>query len=164
MPTEREFYGWQILLTGEVGGLVAAAAVELPTTQFTSRVSTFFFLLGMPAYALGGPIAHWSHNDFTKGLVSLGANFVTPAVAGLIGSGVRCQPADAPTDCSTKGFFDGFSVALVTVPVLDAFILGWENVPIDDQPSARRERGAIVATPIVGVTPQGVSLGLSGRF
>ena len=165
-PTERKFYGWEILLTGEVAGLVTAAAVEVPVSRFTTPASTLFFLLGMPAYALSGPVSHWSHDDFTKGLVSFGANVVGVAVAGVIGGKLSCGHAGAPDGCGATGFFHGLSVAVVTVPLLDAFILGWENVPISDEASVPRERGtpSIVATPIVGVTPQGVTLGLSGRF
>jgi hypothetical protein len=133
-PTTRYFYGWQILATGEAGGVVAAAATVLADSPLKTLPSTLGFLVGMPFYVLGGPATHWTHGDFDKGLISLGGNFTLPVIGGFIGQAVSCSARGAPDDCGATGFFAGFAVALVTAPVVDALVLGWEDIP-DDAPA-----------------------------
>jgi hypothetical protein len=179
-PSTKNFYGWQILATGEAGGVAAAAAVTLTDSPLKSFVSTMGFLVGMPFYVLGGPATHWTHGDFNKGLLSLGGNFVFPVVGGFIGQAVRCAPSDAATDCGTRGFFDGFSIALVTVPLVDALAFGWEDIPDDDPatppsgaprgaaPSSiarRKDTARFTMVPGWSVGPKGqIAVGVSGRF
>jgi hypothetical protein len=184
-PSTRSFYGWQILATGEAGGVVAAAALLLPDKPLKEFPSIFGFLAGMPFYAIGGPATHWTHGHFEKGLISFGANVIAAVGGGLIGGGLGCGQSDGPT-CGTDGFFKGFSVALVTVPIADALILGWEDIPEDDPlpapvvpgtktsarrafadgPSFRRERGPQFSMiPAWSLGPRGeLSFGVSGRF
>jgi hypothetical protein len=131
-PATRSFYGWQILATGEVGGILAAAAAVLPDSPLKTLPSTMGFLVGMPLYALGGPATHWTHGDFEKGLISLGGNFALPVVSGFVGQAVGCARSEAPDDCGTSGFLTGFAIALVTAPLVDALVLGWEDIPDDD--------------------------------
>ena len=181
-PATRSFYGWQILATGEVGGVVAAAATVIPDSPLKTLPSTVGFLLGMPFYALGGPATHWTHGEFHKGLISLGGTFALPVLGGFIGQGVRCAPADAPSDCGASGFFTGFAIALVTAPLIDALVLGWEDIPDDDpEPTAappaprvsgaarRRSRATPAARftmiPAWSVGPKGeLAFGVAGRF
>jgi hypothetical protein len=181
-PSTRSFYGWQILATGEAGGVAAAAAVTLTDSPLKSFASTMGFLVGMPFYVLGGPATHWTHGEFSKGLLSLSGNFVLPVVGGFVGQAVRCAPSDAATDCGTRGFFNGFAIALVTVPVVDALVLGWEDIPDDDpapprasQREARTLASASVArrhdtarftmVPAWSLGPKGqIAVGVSGRF
>jgi len=182
-PATRSFYGWQILATGEAGGVVAAAAALLPDSPLKTLPSTMGFLVGMPFYVLGGPATHWTHGDFHKGLISLSGNFALPVLSGFIGQAVRCGPGDAADDCGARGFFIGFGLALVTVPLVDAFVLGWEDIPDDDpEPSAegraahdaalharRRSRAARAArlsvSPAWNLGPKGeLAFGLTGRF
>ena len=131
-PSTRSFYGWQILATGEAGGILAAASLALPESPMKSAPSAVGALAGMPFYALGGPATHWTHGAFEKGIISLGANVVTPIVTGFIGQAVGSCGQDSPQNCDTQHFLDGFAIALITIPIADAFILGWEDVPVDD--------------------------------
>jgi hypothetical protein len=101
----------------------------LPESPLKTIPSTFGFLFGMPLYIMGGPATHWTHGEFEKGLISLGGNVVLPVVGGFVGQGIRCAPSDAPDDCGARGFFTGFAIALVTAPVTDALVLGWETSP-----------------------------------
>jgi hypothetical protein len=142
----------------------------------------------MPFYALGGPATHWTHGNFEKGLISFGANFVGALVGGLVGQGVVCGQSDVQ-QCSRDGFFAGLSVAVVTVPIADALILGWEDIPEDDPlpttitpgtkasagrpladgPSFRRHQPAPIPqfsmTPGWSLGPRGeFAFGVSGRF
>jgi len=171
-PSTRSFYGWQILATGEAGGVLAAASTLLPESPLKTLPSAFGFIVGMPFYVLGGPATHWTHGEFHKGLISLGANFVFPVAGGLVGQAVRCAPKDAADDCGARGFFTGFSIALVTVPVVDALLLGWEEIPEDDPVltvgSPRRaslERPRFTMVPTWNIAPRGgFEIGVAGRF
>ena len=184
-PSTRSFYGWQILATGEAGGIVAAAALLLPDSPLKQVPSIVGFLAGMPFYALGGPATHWTHGNFEKGLISFGANVVGAVGGALIGGGLGCGQSD-DVDCGSDGAFKGFSVALVTIPIADALILGWEDIPEDDSlpspvspgtkasarrafadgPSFRRELAPQFSmTPAWSLGPRGeLSFGVSGRF
>jgi hypothetical protein len=167
LPTERVFYGWEVLAAGEIGGALVAGSIVLPSSEVASPVATFAFLIGMPIYALGGPLMHWRHGDFGKGMVSFSANVVGATVGGLIGGRVRCGKSPAPPNCGMDGFFDGLAVAVLTVPVLDAVILGWEDVPVDEPlplTSRSAQPGAVALQPLVSVGPRSLSLGVGGRF
>jgi hypothetical protein len=184
-PSTRSFYGWQILALGEAGGVVAAAALVLPESPMKSVPSAVGVLMGMPIYVIGGPAMHWSHGAFEKGLISLGANIVSPIVGGFIGQAVACGGENAAVDCGSRGFFTGFAIALVTVPIADALLLGWEDIPEDDplppspvlpgkkaaeaparsfEPRRRRVPQFAVA-PAWSLGPRGeLAFGVSGRF
>jgi hypothetical protein len=183
-PSTRSFYGWQILATGEAGGLVAAAAIVLPETPLKEFPSVIGFLAGMPFYALGGPATHWTHGNFQKGLISFGANVVGVLAGGFIGKGIGCGQTHS-SECGTNGFFTGFAIAIVTVPVADALVLGWEDIPDDDplpsnvvpapkasanrpfehQPFQRERVPQFSMTPTWSLGPRGeLAFGVSGRF
>ena len=171
-PTTRSFYGWEILATGEVGGVLAAAGVLLPDTPLGSAPATVAFITGMPLFVLGGPAVHWTHGYFGKGLVSFGGNLVLPFIGGFAGQALRCNEANAPLDCGSRGFLTGIVVAAMITPVIDALVLGWEDVPVDDailRSSFRLTRRR--STPTLAITPWWYigengpwRVGLSGRF
>lgn len=181
-PATRSFYGWQILATGEAGGVVAAASAVLPDSPLGTLPATMGFLVGMPFYALGGPATHWTHGDFDKGLISLAGNFALPIVGGFVGQAIGCAPSDASENCGTRGFLTGFAIALVTVPLVDALVLGWEDIP-DDDPAvnvgppegsgraamsstpARKRAAHFKMVPAWSFSPHGVlAFGVAGRF
>lgn len=183
-PTSRTFYGWQILASGGVGGAVAAASVAFTQSPLKSFPSAFGFIVGMPLYAIGGPATHWTHNDFQKGLISLSGNFVLPLTGGLIGQSVNCGAPDDAPNCGTRGFFGGFAIALLAAPLLDAVILGWEDIPDDDpegppvpkpvssedgaplrRSATSRRVPSFTMAPAWNVGPKGeFGIGVSGRF
>ena len=172
-PVTRSFYGWQILATGEVGGILAAAAIVLPDSPLKTLPSTVGFIVGAPLYLLGGPATHWTHGEFQKGLISFAASFALPIMGGFVGQAVRCAPDDAEINCATRGFVTGASIALVTVPVVDAFVLGWEDIPADDPlvSAGARARPASKAQPRFTMTPAWLigpkgafEVGVVGRF
>jgi hypothetical protein len=127
----------------------------------------------MPLYALGGPIVHWSHADFTKGLISFGGNATFLVSGGLIGQSVRCSKEPDSANCGERGFFSGLAVAILIAPLLDAAVLGWEEVPVDMYTGGGGRRlgaqgpariGWTVA-PTWNVGPRGAfQIGVSGSF
>jgi hypothetical protein len=167
VPKERAstkaFYGWQILLTSGTGGLLSAGAIFLPDRPLGSLPATATFMAAMPLYALGGPAVHWTKGDFSRGIVSFGGNALFPLIGGFIGQAMKCAPSDAAVDCGGVGFFEGFGVGLLAAPVVDAIVLGWEDVPVDD--TGRRAEPHVAIAPSWSVGPRGsFALGLSGRF
>jgi hypothetical protein len=170
----RTFYGWQILATGEVGSLLVAGSVFLPDNPLGSFPASVAFIAGAPTYALGGPIVHWSHQDFTKGLISFGGNIAFGVVGGLIGQSVRCKKEPDSDNCGERGFFDGLAVGSLIAPVLDAAILGWEEEPIYDyagggsrrlSDATRKPQPAFSVAPSWNLGPRGsFTLSLVGRF
>jgi hypothetical protein len=172
--TAKTFYGWQILATGEVGSLMAASSVLLPPSPLGGFPATVSFIVGMPIYTLGGPIVHWTHGNFNKGLISFGGNVGFFFVGGLSGQAIRCAKTNPAPNCGERGFFTGFAIAILIAPVLDAAILGWEDVPFDDftdgqvlggtsRPRAHRTTFSLAPTWSVG--PRGsIEVGVSGRF
>jgi hypothetical protein len=165
-PTTKSFYGWEILATGGAGGVLTTAAVLLPENPVGTTPATAAFVVGMPLFVLGGPAVHWSHGGFEKGLVSFGANLALPFFGGLTGRSLRCSEANAPDDCHTRGFYTGLAIASLVTPVLDALLLGWEDVPIDDWTQhAVRHVPRLSMAPWLSSGSHGlVQLGLGGRF
>ncbi len=168
-PTRREFYGWEILATGEVGGVLASASVLLPDKALDTLPSTVGFVVGMPVYALGGPIVHWNHGEFEKGLIAFGGNVVFPLIGGFAGHSIRCSQEGAPLDCGPRGFFTGLGVAVLVAPLVDALVLGWQSVPLEDSMATsrleRRARESLTLIPTWTLGPSGsVQLGVAGRF
>jgi hypothetical protein len=161
--TVRSFYGWQILATAEVGGAMAAASIALPDKPFNGFMPTAGFLLGIPLYALGGPVAHWSHGDFQKGLVSLAGNVAFPILGGLVGGALSCGRQGAPDDCRAHGFADGAAIGLILAPIVDAALLGWEDVPAD-MVGKRKDPKRFSLAPLLKFPRGGMLAGVTGRF
>lgn len=128
--TRREFYGWPILAIGGAGGLLAAASIALPDLPFNSIPSVAAFVIGAPTYGLAGPIVHWSHGYFEKGLISFMGNIGLPVLVGAVGASISCGH-DSARGCSGDGWARGAAIGMLVAPVLDALILGWEDAPVD---------------------------------
>jgi hypothetical protein len=165
-PTTKTFYGWQILATGSVGAVLATAAVVLPNDPITTTPSTAAFLTGMPLFVLGGPAVHWSHQDFSKGLVSFGGNIVLPMIGGFAGRAIRCGETNPPDSCETRGFLTGLTVTAIATSIVDALVLGWEDVPVDDMVSRASHRPLLLSlAPWLTTGRQGtLEAGLAGSF
>jgi len=160
--TTKVFYGWEILVTGEAGGLLSAASILLPDRPLGSAPATAGFMVGMPTFLLGGPIVHWTHGDFPKGLISFGGNAVSAAGAGFAGQAIRCGHSDE-NNCGELGFFTGLAIAGMIAPLVDAAVLGWENVPAEDV--FGRSTPRLTFAPTWSPGPRGsLELGVSGRF
>ena len=157
-PTEKSFYGWKILLTGELGGMLAAASLALPDSPIGSTPASVSFIVGAPLYAFGGPIVHWTQGYFTKGLLSAGANIAVPLVAGLAAMGTS-------SESHTRGFARGAAVGMLIVPIIDALVLGWEDVPRELGSARAGPRNAIALSPAVEVRAEGCMVwGVRGGF
>jgi hypothetical protein len=157
-PTEKSFYGWQILATGGLGGALVAASMGLPDRPFTGVWATAGFAVGLPFYIFGGPATHWTRGNFSKGLLSVGANLAIPSAAGIVGASIV-------QDDRTPGFAHGAAVGALVAPVLDALILGWEDVPVDNATGHPGRSTATTVFPVIDVCAGGgVLWGVSGAF
>jgi hypothetical protein len=157
-PTEKSFYGWQILVAGGLGGVLAAASMALPERPMAGTPATAGFVVGLPFYVFGGPVVHWTHGNFSKGLMSFGANIVVPFAAGIAAMGTD-------RDDHTRGFGRGAAVGMLVVPVLDALLLGWEEVPVEVVTEASRCSTRVSLSPSIEMRPKGgVIVGVRGAF
>jgi len=171
-PSTRVFYGWQIVATGGVGGVLTAASILLPDEPFGTTPATAAFVIGMPLFALGGPTVHWTHGDFTKGLLSFGGNVTLSLAGGIVGREIRCNETNASDDCAKRGFLTGIAVAALITPVIDGLVLGWEDIPVDDALAPAASRLAdrprpyhLSIAPWSNIDQNGrLQLGLSGSF
>jgi hypothetical protein len=157
--TEKSFYGWQILATGGLGGAFVAASLALPDRPFGGGpLAMAGFTVGLPFYVFGGPAVHWTHGDLSKGLLSFGANVAIPLAAGLVSSGMSSEdPA--------RGFARGAAVCMLIVPVVDALVLGWEDVPVELMASKRRRSISMAISPAIQMRAEGgVIWGVRGGF
>jgi hypothetical protein len=136
-PTRRSFYGWPIVGVGEVGAMLTSAALVLPDQLLTTTASTAAFIIGVPTFVLGAPIVHWSHGDFEKGIISVAANVTLPLIGGATGRAIACSGEHAP-DCGYRGFGAGLAITVLVIPLVDALVLGWEDVPADEGAAAPR--------------------------
>jgi len=163
-PTVRSFYGFPIIAVGEAGALLTSAALVLPDRLLSTAGSTVGFIAGAPTFLLAGPVVHWTHGEFTKGLVSFGANLTLPVLAGFTSSAITCS-GDSGEDCGYHAFGAGFAVTALLLPIADALVLGWEEVPADE--TSERPDGARVFTLFPRVEAErggGVRLGIMGVF
>jgi hypothetical protein len=163
--TERWFYGWPILGAGEAGALLLSASIVLPDQLLGSTASTVGFIAGAPAFALTGPIVHWSHDDFAKGVISITANLTLPVISGFVGRAIACS-GDAGERCAYHGFGAGFAVTALLLPIADALLLGWEDVPVDEVAQRHSSgRAALTLVPQLSLNPSGaLQLGAAGTF
>jgi hypothetical protein len=157
--TEKSFYGWQILVTGGLGGALVAASMVLPERPFSAGPwAVAGFTVGLPFYVFGGPAVHWTHGNFSKGLLSIGANVAIPLAAGIVGAAVA-------HDDRTPGFARGAAVGVLVAPVLDALIWGWEDVPVDTATGQPRRSTSATVFPAIDLCPKGgVVWGVRGAF
>ncbi len=144
--TTVERYGYQIAIVN--------AAFVAATPLHTG--------LSPALYLLGGPLVHLAHGQVRMGSYSLGLRISLP-LAGFFGlraaSGKRCNSIEGPF-CSNTAAVVGTAIGLAAAMVLDWTLLARKTTT---QPSLF-EVGNVRANPNLGVTRDGVSLGLSGSF
>jgi hypothetical protein len=124
-------------------------------------------LFGAPLFVIGGPAVHWSHGDFGKGLVSFGGNVAIPMIAGFAGRSIRCSGENAAIDCASRGFYTGATIAAMITSAVDAVVLGWEDIPVDDalaRPGPRVGSSRFTIAPWSAAGQGGVELGVLGSF
>lgn len=154
-PKQR-FYGWQNILVAYGGVAIAASAVgghELGVT----------FGVGVGIYGLGGPIVHLAHGYPGRAVGSLMINAALPALGLLIGGSAshctgheECNPDFGPA-------IAGVTLGMLAAPLLDAFLMGYEDEPKPNQGVA----SLVPAVAIGRKDGQGIStttFGLSGAF
>jgi hypothetical protein len=152
-PTQRSFYGWEIIGVGEIGALLTSASLVLPDRLLSTTPSTAAFIVGVPTFLLGAPIVHWSRDDFAKGIVSLSANAVLPVLGGVTGRTIACSGEHAD-NCAYRGFGAGLALTAIVLPVVDALVLGWEDVPLEEPATVARS-GARVPSVVMVPGPVG---------
>jgi len=147
-PMKSHWYGGQILL-------VDAVSISVLVLGAGSSDTEGLVWLGVGGYVLGGPIVHWAHGNAGRGFGSLGLRVGAPIVGAFAGAGTEDCSGGGEL-CGLAGAAIGFLVGATAAIVIDSAALAYEDVP------ARTE--AIRVVPNVGVSRNGMSLGLNGSF
>jgi hypothetical protein len=127
---QREWYGWQIMITDAIG--VALVVPQLTFATNTTLGADLGFA-GFATYALGGPIVHWSHGAVGKGFGSLALRIGAPFVSGaafLAACWMKCDDSEANVAAALL-LIPGFLVPAV----IDYAVLGYEPAASPKLPS-----------------------------
>lgn len=130
-PTEKRWYGWQMLAADATdAAIVGAVVLWTPDERLENQAA----LAGGIACLLIGPTVHWWHDRPGRAGWSLLLRVGLPALAALPLAGI-------PTG---QGALAGASLGAGVAVLIDDLALGWERVP-------RRETSWIpTVTPVAG--------------
>lgn len=149
----QEYYGWQVMLAD------AASLALLFNDEGT--------WLGVGGYALGGPIVHAAHGNVGSTLASAGLRAGLPVLgffAGVILVEQDSHCGEEEYDCDDGFAALGAGLALGALGVVSAVAIDWLALGWDDRPASPASGRSLVVVPQVGVSENGASLGVLGRF
>lgn len=133
---EESWYGWKLLtLDGAAllaGAYVAANPPRADSGERLDRQAAFWvppYLIGL----LGGPIIHATHGEWLSALGSLGLRGVVGPMAALPGLLGYCSTTGGVDECTSTGAQFGLVAGLIAVDLFDAFVLGREDVEVDER-------------------------------
>ncbi len=131
-PSGWHWYGWQVLVTGGVAGLLTASSIVIPhwvSTPPRYRNLGAETYLPYAAFVLSSPIVHLAHDDIKKSIGSLAINIIVPYLTILAIS--NCYDNSTDSACNGNRRFSaldlGILAGFIGVPVIDALALGWER-------------------------------------
>jgi hypothetical protein len=161
-PTERRFYGWQNIVVGYAGAGSMFATIKTGST---------LPILGFGVYALGGPVVHIVHGQYTRAAGSLVINVLTPLLLGAVAHSLDKPCATSANssenrDCnidSMSAVITGFAIGMVAAPLIDGLAMGWEERPRTREPEVSVQPTLSIARK----EPNGASttmFGLAGAF
>jgi len=120
------WYGWQMMVLDAVPiALVGVTAGNIDSDTFGPA------LLGLPVFALGGPIVHLAHERPVAALGSLGLRVTVPLLFAAAAAGDGCHDCADPTGPAlTWG-----AIGMAAVTMVDATFLGREKAK-EEKPRA----------------------------
>jgi hypothetical protein len=128
-PKMRErWYGWQSLSTDGASLLLLVAAGAASDSK--GKASDIMAYGAVGGYLLGGPATHLLHDSPSRGAGSLGLRLGLPIAFGFIGSSLERCSEDFDL-CGVPGAIVGGVLGIATAVVLDASVLGYDEVPLD---------------------------------
>jgi hypothetical protein len=124
--TPGYWYGWQMMVLDAVPiALVGVTAGNIDSDTVGPA------LLGLPVFALGGPIIHLAHERPVAALGSLGLRVTVPLLFAAAAAGDGCHDCADPTGPAlTWG-----AIGMAAVTMVDATFLGREK-PKEEKPRA----------------------------
>jgi hypothetical protein len=156
-PEPQLGYG-RYTLVADLGslGIVASGAL-------VPQHAEWFLGAGLTTFALGGPIVHCAHGQYTRSVASLGVRIGLPLAGLLLGDGIQQltsggdpHPWEAwdgpPSPWWLLGTFGGF----VAASVVDSTVLAGGYRP--------KPRAAVTWAPSARVGQGGLALGVVGAF
>lgn len=149
--TQTQWYGWQTLSLDAAAVLLAFGASG---GTALSEAAPLMGATSLGTYALGAPITHLAHDNPGRAIGSLLLRGGLPIAFGAAGVGIEDCP-DGGDFCGLSGALYGGLVGALTAVVVDATLLSYEEVPVEES-----------ALPNIGlaVDPRGAALVVGGRF
>jgi hypothetical protein len=128
-PTLRwSWYGWRHLI-GD-GAALALGIAAVPTERFEVAIA------GGIAFAIGGPIAHFTAGNWGRALISFAMRIGGPLLGGLAFVAVKAAvAADSDfDDASALALGIGGAVGALVAAGLDVGLLARDQVPVEPGP------------------------------
>ena len=150
-PMRIKHYGLQIML-------VDAAWIALAASSDNNEgLATAAGLL----YLGGGSIVHMSHGNNSSAVLSAGLRAGLPLAGALLGAGTvgGDDSLDTLAGVAVGGFLGG-----ATAMVLDWFILGRQEIPIETTPRRHYRSRSFSIAPDVGIGHESMRVGVQGAF
>lgn len=126
--TRERWYGWQSLSADGASLLLLIAAGAASDSK--GKASDVMAYGAVGGYLLGGPVTHLLHDSPSRGLGSLGLRLGLPIAFGFIGSSLERCSEDFDL-CGVPGAVFGGVLGIATAVVLDASVLGYDEVPVE---------------------------------
>jgi hypothetical protein len=119
------WYGWQTLATD---GGVLLLMVVVGSTELSNGGGAAPWVVGLTAYALGGPIVHLAHGNPGRGALSLAMRLGMPLLFGYLG--VQAEGCRSGSEfCGLGGALIGGSLGIITAITIDAAFVAREDAP-----------------------------------
>jgi hypothetical protein len=145
--TVRESYAWQVILVDAASVALVLSLQEKP------------LMLGLSGFALGAPLIHAMHGNPGSAIASAGLRVGLPWLGFKAGT-ASYEPQE--NDGLEMAVLPG--LALGAIGVISAVVIDWGFLSWDEQRVPVTTGRSLVVVPQVGVSEQGVSLGVLGRF
>jgi hypothetical protein len=146
---QRTWYGWQILVSDAASAATFLAGAKIDSSGVVG--------LGVAGYLAGGPAIHFGHGSFARGMASLGFRVGAPIGGALIG-GLIVAAFTNNSSTSNSAFVPawvvgaafGFSIGVISAPILDATLLAYDQKHSPDTAS-RTPAPTLRLAPVAGL-------------
>lgn len=158
-PPPMEWYGHQTLIADGVAGAGLTLAMVTAFAGATESAAPVLLFGSLGSFALGAPIVHVANGEVGRGLASLGVRLAAPSLGAWVGleASRNCNPKKEPFNfCAFGGLVAGFATGMVSASAIDALLLAWKQTPQDPAKAS--------IAPDVSITPNGATIGATGRF
>ncbi len=157
--SRSDWYGYQTLIADGVAGAGLVLTATVGGSSRSEAAAPSLLVGTLASYALGAPIVHFANGEAGRGLASFAVRLAAPSVGAGLGFAAASgcsRNGEAMNFCPLGGLVVGVGVGMAVASVVDASALAWK-------PAKKTEEKASIA-PDLSITPQGATIGATGRF